>query len=321
MSNERHREELERQVRAIWTPERLAELTGGRERPLLPTDAPHLLRGLGILDADGRIQARRRRKYRQLNHLLGFLTPAFEELAANRPLDRPLHVIDAGCGRSALGMLLAWWFHRRTPHAVRVHGVDRNRDAIEGCRERARVLGLPGMSFEVADLTDLLAAEPAGLAALDGRVDAVLALHACDTATDIALALAVRHQVAFFAVAPCCQAELARAWAAADVDVLGPLHHNPHFRRTLGATVTDAMRTALLEAQGYRVRAVEFVEAHHTPKNTLIYGHRTGEAVREPAEYAALKARTGGCGIALEQLVAAPAIRYDAAHGERSESR
>lgn len=292
---------LEERVRSHWTPARLAELTGGRQRPILPTEAPHLLRALGILDGRGRLQSRRERKYRQLNHLLGFLTPALEELAERLPAGRPLHVLDAGCGRSALGFLVAWWFDRQG-RAIRVLGIDRDADAIAGCRERAALLGLPGLSFEVGDL-DAIRADPTdALQPLEGRVDALLALHACDTATDVALALAVDANAPFVAVAPCCQAELARAWTEAGTDHLGPLHANPHFRRTMGATVTDAMRTALLAEAGFEVRAVEFVEAHHTPKNTLIYGHRR-DGVGDRAVYDGLKERSGGIGIALEAWV------------------
>ena len=106
----------------------------------------------------------------------------------------------------------------------------------------------------------------------------------------------MRQRARFLAVAPCCQAELARQWADAPRDVL---QQNPHFRRTLAASVTDAMRTELLREVGYEVRAVEFVEAHHTPKNTLIYGH-----LRAPAAsaYDALVERYGGR-ITLEALV------------------
>ncbi len=294
----RDREALIERVREHWTPDRLARLTGGRQRLLLPTEAPHLLRALGILDAHGRLQARRERKYRQINHLLSFLRPALEELATSLPPDQAVHVLDAGCGRSALGFLVAWWFRERMARSVRVHGVDRNPDAIAGCRERAALLGLDGLTFEVRDLDEI--GEDPGV--LDGRVDALLALHACDTATDTALALAVAQRARFVAVAPCCQAELARAWADDGVDALGPMQTIPHFRRTLGATVTDAMRTALLEEAGYTVRAVEFVEAHHTPKNTLIYGHLTGRP-RDSTVYDGLRARTGGCGISLERQI------------------
>ena len=136
-------------------------------------------------------------------------------------------------------------------------------------------------------------------------MDVLLALHACDVATDHALAAAVRHRARFVAVAPCCQAELSRRWAAGP-QPLGLLQQNPHLRRTFAATTTDAMRAELLRGFGYDVRAVEFVEAHHTPKNTLIYGHRaagSADTAGDTAAYQRLVDATGGAGITLARLL------------------
>jgi hypothetical protein len=178
-------------------------------------------------------------------------------------------------------------------------GLDRNAAVLAGCEERAALTGLSGLAFREADLASVdLEATWAEVFDTPLALDAVLALHACDTATDDALAFAVSHRAGFFAVAPCCQAELSRKWAELAPGPLAPLHDNPHLRRTTAATVTDAMRTELMRAAGNDVWAVEFVEAHHTPKNTLIYGHRTGPS-RSRARYDALEAATGGCGIGL----------------------
>ena len=290
------REAFEARARDHWTPARLQQLLQGKALLVTPANAPCLLRSMGILDAHAQLQPTRVRKFRQINHLLRFLEPALAQLGPG-----PLSFIDAGCGRSALGFLLAWWFDGR----ARILGIDRSSEVIDGCRERAEQTGLP-LAFAVADLDD---------ADLDGLwtaawgdplvLDGLLAPHACDTATDAALALGIHREATFVAVAPCCQAELARAWEP--LDQLGVLQHNPHFRRTLAATVTDAMRVELLGAAGYDVRAVEFVEAHHTPKNTLIYGHRTGRPGSR-AGYDALVSQTGGQGIALAGLLGA---RYE----------
>lgn len=285
------REAYEARAREHWTPARLQQLLQGKALRVTPATAPCLLRSMGILDAHAKLLPNRERKFRQINHLLRFLEPALEQLGPG-----PLCFVDAGCGRSALGFLIAWWFQGR----ARVLGIDRSTEVIDGCRQRAEQTGLP-LAFAVADLQeadlDALWVEAWGdPLALDG----LLALHACDTATDAALALGVQRQATFVAVAPCCQAELSRAWAGSGQ--LGVLQQNPHFRRTLAATVTDAMRVELLGAAGYDVRAVEFVEAHHTPKNTLIYGHRTG-LDRSRAGYDALVAQTGGHGITLAALL------------------
>jgi hypothetical protein len=296
MTDSEWRVAYEARAREHWTPERVAELTGGKQLVLRPDNAPCLLRAMGLLDAHARMLASRVRKYRQINHLLSFLEPALIELTGQ---PGPLHLVDAGCGRSALGFLVAWWLQQRGVQA-RLLGVDRNPTVIEGCRERAELAGLPSMAFAAADL-DGLDLEATWMGAVGERLQlaALLALHACDTATDTALALAVGHRARFFAVAPCCQAELARQWADLPDGPLGPVQGNPHLRRTAAATVTDAMRAELMRSAGYEVRAVEFVEAHHTPKNTLIYGHRVGP-VTDRQRYLDLKSATGGCGITLE---------------------
>lgn len=284
-------------AREYWSAERVAELTGGKQLRLTPDRAPCLLRAMGVLDGRGRMQPSRVRKYRQINHLLSFLEPALGELAAG---SGSIGLIDAGCGRSALGFLVAWWLGQRGVPA-QILGIDHNPDVLRGCRERAVQGGLAGMVFAEAELgradipslwRDACGTEP--------QVDAVLALHACDTATDVALQMAVELGARFFAVAPCCQAELARAWSTLEPGPLGPIHSNPHLRRTAAATVTDAMRAELMGAAGYQVRVVEFVEAHHTPKNTLIYGH-LGAEKGDRSGYDALVRSTGGCGIGLAE--------------------
>ena len=141
-------------------------------------------------------------------------------------------------------------------------------------------------------------------------VKPVVALHACDAATCAALALGVGVGAELLAVAPCCQAELARGWAAlAEAGARGPFEaiwRAPHLRRETGADVTDAMRVALLEGAGYQVQAMEFVPAEHTRKNTLIRAVLGPGSARDPsgeARYQALKQATGGVGIALEGLL------------------
>ncbi|HVV83104.1 MAG TPA: methyltransferase, partial [Kofleriaceae bacterium] len=135
-------------------------------------------------------------------------------------------------------------------------------------------------------------------------VDAVIALHACDTATCDAIALGVQTRATVIAVAPCCQAELARGWtelaAAGAGGAFAPIWSMPHLRRELAAEVTDALRTLLLRAAGYEVAAIEFVPSPHTRKNTLIRAVRRGAP--DPAARAAhdeLVAATGGRGLAL----------------------
>jgi hypothetical protein len=183
---------------------------------------------------------------------------------------------------------------------VEVVGVDRNPAVLDECRRRAELAKLGEvMTFQAGQLDEL--------APVPGEFDVVLALHACDRATCDALALAVRAQARLVAVAPCCQAELAQAWASASADTVGagggfaPVWRSPHLRRELAAHVTDTLRGLLLAGAGYRVTTQEFVPAEHGRKNTLIRGERddTVDRAAAGADYRALVAATGGAGLAL----------------------
>ena len=138
-----------------------------------------------------------------------------------------------------------------------------------------------------------------------GPIDVVVALHACDRATCDAIALGVDLGVELIAVAPCCQAELARGWAAlataATSGAFAPVWGSPHLRRELGAHITDVMRVTLLRGRGYAARAIELTPDEHTRKNTLILAARdaTIDGAAARVEHAALVAATGGYALAL----------------------
>jgi SAM-dependent methyltransferase len=330
--------ELTARARTHWTAARTADLARGKSLRLPPADAAPLLRALGLLRADASMPPAQVRKYFQINHMVTVLEPALRELRAHHPTIR---ILDAGCGRSYLTLLLAWCARHTWHHRLEVLGVDRNAAVIDECRRRT----------ELADLGDLVRFEAAPLDTLDisaawrrafgetgtvgvagstgdaaptrdarpthdagpthdadptgaGPVHAVIALHACDTATCDALALGVALHADLIAVAPCCQAELARAWTALDArgaaGAFAPIWGAPHLRRETAAHLTDAMRTLLLRSAGYDVSALEFVPAEHTPKNTMLRAikrHAADPAAR--TAYDALCAATGGAGLAL----------------------
>jgi SAM-dependent methyltransferase len=206
---------------------------------------------------------------------------------------RSIRLLDAGCGRSYLTLLLAWCGRHVWRQQVEVIGIDRDAAVIAEARRRTELAELDDVvCFEVGDIATM---KPSG-------VNGVVALHACDTATCDALALGIESEV--IAVAPCCQAELARGWASlAERGVEGafaPVWGMPQLRRETAADVTDAMRVELLRAAGYEVTAMEFVPAEHTRKNTLLRAMRRGE--RNPsarAAYEALRDATGGVDIRL----------------------
>lgn len=294
-TSERWAAALSEAARAHWTEERTRALTGGKRLAVLPAEAPLLLRALGLIRHDGTMPPAQVHKFLQINHVVRILEPALAALRDRHPVIR---ILDAGCGRSYLTLLLAWCARERWRHPVEVLGVDRNPELIAECRRRTALAGLADVvRFEVAALDAVPAAD----------VHAVLALHACDTATCDAIALGVARRAELIAVAPCCQAELARAWAElaergaapAASPAFAPLWRAPHLRRETAAHVTDAMRALLLRAAGYRVTAMEFIAAEHTAKNTLLRAVRAEPDPAARAEYDALVAATGGRGLAL----------------------
>lgn len=285
-------------ARAYWTEERTTQLVGDKAPILRPADAAVLLRSLGLLRDDASLPPAQARKYFQINHMVALLNPALREL---RTRHERIRLLDAGCGRSYLTLLLAWCARHVWHYPLEVIGVDRDREVIGEARRRAALAELDDVvTFDVGTLD--------AFAAATGDIQGVVALHACDTATCDALALGVSLGAELLAVAPCCQAELARGWTAlAETGASGPfapLWGAPHLRRETAADMTDAMRVVLLRAAGYDVLAMEFVPSEHTRKNTLIRAIRRGgghddAAAAARAQYEALREATGGVGIRL----------------------
>jgi SAM-dependent methyltransferase len=278
-----------------WTPERTAQLLGDKRPLIQPVAGAVLLRALGLMRDDGSIPPTQVGKFFQINHMVAFLGPALRTL---RERHATVRLYDIGCGRSYLTLLIAWcarevWHH---PHAI--VGVDRNAKLVDESIRRAAAAGL-------ADAVRFVAGDADALAFPD--VHGVLALHACDTATCQALAFGIERRADVIAVAPCCQAELARGWAQLAANgAAGPfagVWRAPHLRRETAADITDAMRVELLRAAGYDAEAMEFVPAAHTRKNTLIRAIRRGDP--EPsalARYRELRDATGGVDITLARL-------------------
>jgi SAM-dependent methyltransferase len=267
-----------RAKRITLDPTRALKVMGGKDRALRPDASAPLLRVIGIMNADGTISARSAKKYKQVNHFVELCRPVWDRLCAQRPptTHAPLRILDLGCGNGYLGFVLAEAL-RLAEKPARLHGVDMRSDVIEQCRERALALGHEGMSFAKASIADLdVARTPLG-----GPPELVVALHACDTATDDALALAIGAGASSILAAPCCQHELAEqfknttgAHARHDAAPVPALLKHTILRQSYAADLTDALRVELLQACGYHVDAIEFVGSEHTPKNLLLRAHR-----------------------------------------------
>ncbi len=228
--------------------------------------SPPLLRAIGIANADGTVSAQNAKKLKQTRHLVELLRPAWEAAVAARREDRPLRVADLACGNAYLSFVL-YDALRAEGIACRLHGIESRPELVKNCEERAHALSFDGMSFATASIRD------ADLAALGGPPDLVLALHACDTATDEAIALAVKARAPAMFVVPCCHAELARQLKG-NAPASPALSRHGLLLNDFATTLTDALRAEILDAAGYAVDVVEFIDAGHTPKNRLIRAHR-----------------------------------------------
>ncbi|MBI5499237.1 MAG: SAM-dependent methyltransferase [Deltaproteobacteria bacterium] len=310
-TRERWAESITTRARAYWTPPRRKALLGGMRLLCPPWEAAPLLRALRLLRGDASMAPESVRKYMQVSHMAGLLEPALRGLAERVS---PLRVLDAGCGSSYLSLLLGWCARHRWKRPVEILGIDREEVVIRRCRRSASAAGLEeAVRFEVAELAslDVPAAWARAFGAARGEgppVHVLVALHACDTASDDALALGVSWGAELMAAAPCCQAELAREWGAlADAGARGPfapVWRSGHLRREAGATMTDALRALLLRGCGYDVTAMEFVASGHTPKNTLLRAVRVGVPDPEAfGEYVALRDALGGPDVRLARIL------------------
>lgn len=294
-------------VQAHWTPEQTAKLMGDKKYLITPLEAADLLRVMGLMNADASISADSVRKFQQVNHMLNLLLPQLEEMRDRHACSV---ILDACCGTSFIALMLAWLFHTKWQKPCRIIGIDRNPAVINKSRERAAQLGYDSFCRFVDRDVDVAAWDEAQKKlfpdAEASRPHLLAALHACDTATDYALALGVKVGADFMAVAPCCQAELARLWSEfkQPAHPLNPVFQSPNLRRDLAAGFTDTLRMLLVRAHGYEVTATEFVPATHTPKNRLLTCIRRGKFHRDSqTQYTALKDALGGAAITLETLL------------------
>ncbi|GAB3657283.1 class I SAM-dependent methyltransferase [Ramlibacter alkalitolerans] len=250
------------------------------ELGLRPGQSVELLQELHIVTREGRINQDSRRKLKQVLHLYQFIEKLLLELPAEG--GHPT-LADHGAGKSYLGFVLYDLFFQ--PRGVgHIYGIETRAELVERSRELARRLGFERMSF-----LHLSAAEAADAAQLPEKIDVVTALHACDTATDDAIAFGLRKHARFMVLVPCCQAELAsalrehKALALARTP-LAELWRHPLHTRELGSQVTNVLRCLYLEAMGYTVTVTELVGWEHSLKNELILARWTGQRRRASAE-------------------------------------
>lgn len=217
---------------------------------------------LGVQTRDGKIVHARYDKFRQINRFLEFI----EDILPTLPKEGTVRILDFGCGKSYLTFAMYYYLHCLKKYDVEITGLDLKEDVIENCNRLSRQYGYEKLMFLKGDIADY---------EMRDRVDMVVTLHACDTATDYALLKAVRWNVKVILSVPCCQHEVNRQIHNKELaSVLG----YGIIKERMSALITDAVRAELLEAQGYETSILEFIDMEHTPKNLLIW------AVRRPGE-------------------------------------
>lgn len=242
---------------------------------LLPEDDPVFV-ALGISDAEGRLKPSRQAKYRQVEEFLRLLdasiTDALDRGHLRRPTpEDPLRIADLGCGNAYLTFAAERYLAGVRGLPVHLTGVDVKEQSREHNAAVAAELGVDA-SFVVGTI---------GGVALDPAPEVVLALHACDTATDDALAQAVHWGARLVLAAPCCHHDIAAQLRKAPTPApYTMLTRHGILRERLADTLTDALRASLMRQQGYRVDVVQFVESQHTPRNTMLRAVRTGTPVK-----------------------------------------
>lgn len=245
-----------------------------------PGQSLELLKELHILTVEGKLNQDSRRKLKQVYHLFGFIEKLLLELS-----DQPGGILlaDHGAGKSYLGFILYDLFFKAltTGH---IYGIETRPELVQKSRELADRLGFDRMSF-----LNLSVAESAQSDQLPQRIDVVTALHACDTATDDAIAFGLQKRARFMVLVPCCQAEIARVLnqhkaLSLQRTPLAELWRHPLHTRELGSQLTNVLRCLYLEASGYQVTVTELVGWEHSMKNELILARYTGHKKRTAAE-------------------------------------
>ena len=222
------------------------------------------LTDLGVMTEKGKIITSRYDKFRQINRFLEFIEDILPRLAK----DREVTILDFGCGKSYLTFAMYYYLKELKGYDVNIIGLDLKTDVIEKCNGLARKYGYEKLHFYQGDIADY-----EGVSA----VDMVVTLHACDTATDFALAKAIEWGAQVILSVPCCQHEVNKQIRN---ELLEPVLHYGILKERLSALITDAVRANLLESKGYETQILEFIDMEHTPKNLLIRAVKKGKTAQ-----------------------------------------
>ena len=275
-----------------------ADLSHNRQKRYILEEGKFVpfLHDLGVMTEDGKIVRSRTDKFRQINRFLEFI----EDILPQLDRDRELTILDFGCGKSYLTFAMYYYLHELKGYDIRIVGLDLKEDVIRHCSRLARQYGYDKLTFLTGDIADY-----------DGvdQVDMVVTLHACDTATDYALAKAVGWNAKVILSVPCCQHELNAQFYAGGGSgdgLLAPVMDYGLLRERFAALVTDGLRAKYLERAGYETQVLEFIDMEHTPKNILLRAvRRNGDKIKNTAAESAAVRRAADDIVKCEQFLQA----------------
>ena len=247
--------------KAQKNPNKQADMNHNRKKQYILEEGTMVpfLRDLGVMTEEGKIVRTKFDKFRQINRFLEFI----EDILPQLDKGREVTILDFGCGKSYLTFAMYYYLHELKQYDIRIIGLDLKTEVIRHCNELSKKYGYEKLTFLEGDIADY-----------EGVDRVVVTLHACDTATDYALAKAVGWHAKVILSVPCCQHEINGQIAN---DVLKPILKHGLLKERFSAIVTDALRAEYLEREGYEVQVLEFIDMEHTPKNILIRAIDTGK--------------------------------------------
>ena len=232
------------------------------------------LQDLGVMTRNGDLVKSKFDKFRQINRFLEFI----EDILPQLPRDREITILDFGCGKSYLTFAMYYYLRELQKYEIRIIGLDLKTEVIKHCNQLAEKYGYEKLKFLEGNIADYTGAD---------EVDMVVTLHACNTATDFALAKAIGWKAKVILSVPCCQHELNEQM---ENEILSPIFSYGLIKERMAALFTDALRAEYLKREGYDTQILEFIDMEHTPKNILIRAVYTGkkgnneEAIRKCEE-------------------------------------
>lgn len=237
--------------------------------------ADELLKEIGILGSNGKIKNDMIRKYNQIDHFVELIDDLLKEFFKEH---ESLTILDCGCGKSYLTFVLNYYIKEVLKKPCYFIGLDYSDKVIEASRRIAENLGYRNMEFKVTDIRNYQAPE---------KIHMVISLHACNTATDEAIALAVNNNVKAMVMVPCCQQEILKQYSYPPFEQI--IKHGI-LKARMADVITDGIRALILEALGYKVSIVEYISPVETPKNLMIRAIKTRPSDNKAlAEFGKLK--------------------------------